>query len=107
MLSFHPNPKATAREKLLEKRIENLQEHIRRLENAAGRVAERMNAEKHSSVMVLPVTYTFKSLKLLCRTSSTTKTLNSCSPHSDRLKFWFDVIAIDDRIVADLSHRLD
>lgn len=53
MISFHSNHKPNAREKLLEKRIENLQERIRQLENSSENIDR-----KSSSLLVLPVTYT-------------------------------------------------
>ena len=53
MLLFHPNHKPNAREKLLEKRIENLQQRIRDLEQLSIR-----HDLQQSSLLVLPVTYT-------------------------------------------------
>jgi DUF4097 and DUF4098 domain-containing protein YvlB len=64
MLTFNPVNKPNQREKLLERRIENLQERIRELERRSlssdvSPFDDRTvtNDEKRSSVLVLPVTY--------------------------------------------------
>ena len=65
MLAFNLTHKLTAREKLLEKRIENLQDCIREMERRSSiNATPRLNNGKtpsekdKSAVLVLPVTYT-------------------------------------------------
>jgi len=64
MLKFNYNFKPNPREKLLETRIENLQERIRELERRSSLLYSSQTYEKNnvetnnSSFLVLPVTYT-------------------------------------------------
>ncbi len=64
MLSFKPMSKCNARERLLEMRIENLQERIHELERRSSlRFSLQANCKNkieknRSSFLVLPITYT-------------------------------------------------